>query len=129
MHRNMLLPFSGLPSIDDGEEDEEQIDSVVETPVDDRYTDDSSDSSMDSESETENITQKNQPAQKYIILQRRGQGDRKNERDTRNQEHHQSMPRRGHRRRQPSTWMRTGDWQIKLQPFIISVDLSDIVMI
>ena len=84
----MLFPYSGLPYIDDEEEDEEQIDSVVETPVDDRYTDDSSDSSMDSNSETENITQKNQPAQKYIILQRRGQGDRKNERDTRNQEHH-----------------------------------------
>ena len=43
LHRNMLLPFSGLPSIDDEEDDEEQIDSVVETPVDDRYTDNSSD--------------------------------------------------------------------------------------
>ena len=128
LHRNMLLPFSGLPYIND-EEDEEQIDSVVETPVDDRYTDDSSDSSTDSDSETENITQKNQPAQKYIIPQRRGQGDRKNERDTRNQEHHKAMPRRGHRHRQPPTWMRTGDWQIQLQPFIISVDPSDIVMI
>lgn len=57
LHRNMLLPFSGLPYIDESEE-EDQMESIVVTPVDDNHTTGRSDSSTEDESEAEQIRQK-----------------------------------------------------------------------
>ena len=107
---------------------------IVVTPVDDSYTTGSSDSSIEDESEAEKTRQKDQPVQKCAIPQR---GDRYQKNNSsrnisnreRNQTDRQAPPRRGNRRRQLPPWMQSDDWQINLQPFVITVEPSDIVKI
>ena len=129
LHRNMLLPFCGLPYTDESEE-EEQNELEEENPVEENYTTKSSGSSTDSDSEREDSTEQRQQVQKYIIPQRRAQ--RQKNRCNRNNGEETRItddPRRGKRSRQPPIWMQTGNWQVKLQPFVISVDPSNVVMI
>ena len=129
----MLLTFSGLLYIDESEEDD-QIESIVVTPIDDRHTAGSSDSSTEDESEAEKIRQKDQPVQKCAIPQRGDQYQKNNcsknnsNRD-RGQTDRQAPPRRGNRRRQLPACMQSDDWQIHLQPLIITVEPSDTVKI
>ena len=157
LHRNMLLPFNGLP-----------IPTVPKPPKatrrpvvisDDSYQADSSSSST--EDSPESIERQ---VPRYVIPQRRGQKakssidksscglvmeDSRARRDRDQQalsaspygsysrqsssslsstsSSPENKPRRGLRQRRPPQWMRTNDWQIQQQPYIIHVDSSQIV--
>ena len=155
LHRNMLLPFNGLP-----------VPAVPKPPKatrrpviisDDSYQADSSSSST--EDSPESIERQ---VPRYVIPQRRGQkakssidasscglvmensrarSDRDQQAlsaspyDSYSRQSSSSLsstssspvnkPRRGLRQRQPPQWMRTDDWQIQQQPYIIHVNSSD----
>ena len=66
LHRNMLLPFSGLPYTDKSEE-EEQNELEVENPVEENYTTNSSGSSTGSDSEREDSTVQRQQVQNILF--------------------------------------------------------------
>ena len=64
LHRNMLLPFRGLPYIDDREEETRSI-TPEPSLAEEEPTATSSESSTDNEAE--DLKARNKPAQRYVI--------------------------------------------------------------
>ena len=152
LHRNMLLPFNGLPVPTVPKPPKATQRPVI--PSEDSYQADSSSSS------TENFsTPVEQRVGRYVIPQRRRQTPKSTSEQSYGGTSKQTSgsgvktdhvafhaspdpgyslqtsssissrssspdqrPRRGSRARGPPLWMRTGDWQIQHQPYIIDVD-------
>ena len=129
LHMNMVLLFRGHPYIDDNEEET----TIIPEPSSAEEEPTATSSESSTYSEAEYLRARNEPAQRYVIPQRRGQGqgnprDRNRPREDRNHaDSWWSPPRRGNRKRQPPAWMRTDDLQINMQPFVITIDPSQIV--
>ena len=153
LHRNMLLPFNGLPVPTVPKPPKATQRPVI--PSEDSYQADSSSSSTEDFS-----TPAEQRVRRYVIPQRRRQTPESTSEHSYggtskqasgsgigtdhvafhaspdpgySQQSSSSIsssrssspdqrPRRGSRPRGPPLWMRTGDWQIQHQPYIIDVD-------
>lgn len=172
LHRNMLLPFCGLPVPQEPKTPKPiQLRNVISS--DDAYQADSSSSSQEERVDEIEVT-----VPRYKIPQRRNQkSDKQMEsdsgsignlteteathndarpqegstRDNGGQDSGEFQPesgvesstdvsfkssspvqediRRGTRRRQPPQWMRDSQWQIQHQPYTISVDPSQVVIL
>ena len=124
LHRNMLLPFNGLPRPEDEDLDHQrQIQEQVSTPeiIESTYSDSSSDSS--SEDDYGQPQEAQLKPKKYIIPARRG----KKPSTTTTKD--QRPLRRGQRRRAPPRWMQQGDWEFNNRPHVINVNAKEMVYI
>ena len=148
LHRNMLLPFNGLPVIEesDAESDRERPQRNSQEPDSDESTSDSEATSDDGkESETE-LQKPETP--KYVIPARRGKqnrdnnisGETLNSRLSRTNRQHneqnqtsdhrdQGQRRRGARQRRKPEWMQNQAWQFSTQPFVFTVPADKVVYI
>ena len=124
LHRNMLLPFNGLPRPEDEDLDHQrQIQEQVSTPeiIESTYSDSSSDSS--SEDDYGQPQEAQLKPKKYIIPARRG----KKPSTTTTKD--QRPLRRGQRRRAPPRWMQQGDWEFNDRTHVINVNAKELVYI
>lgn len=151
LHRNMLLPFQGLPIPTEPNPPKPTRRPVV-------ISDDSYDASSSSSSSTDLATPSEHRTPRYVIPQRRRQTPKSSSKHIYGgtskeasgseigAEHvaaHSSAdpgyfhtssslssrssspdqcPRRGYRIRRPPLWMGTGDWQIQQRPYILHID-------
>ena len=156
LHRNMLLPFNGLPvprELRPAKPPRKKI--VVVT--DDSYQPDDSSSSTELSDEIETPVQRKERPQRrnqkqkqkkhssetaddltdtvpaYVTPQRNSRQEDSDSKisssdsSTYSTSSHRETVRRGARQRQPPLWMRTDQWQLQHQPYTILVDPSWIV--
>ena len=123
LHRNMLLPFHGLPSPFFEPSSPRKPtkpapkDSVVEN------TDTSSSCSDTESSASEESASSTIP--RYVIPQKRGQPARRIHQEKKES---QNPPRRRPQRvRRPPNWMRGGDWDLRCKQHTFKVDPKDVV--
>ena len=105
LHRNMLLPFNGLPCFNVADEEATPSRKNVRAkpePEESIHQTDSSDSSTEGEYEMENTVYNDSP---------------------------KPEPKRKQRLRKRPNWMNSAEWQIGMEPFIITVDPKDVVFI
>ena len=105
LHRNMLLPFNGLPCFNVADEEATPSRKNVRAkpePEESIHQTDSSDSSTEGEYEMENTVYNDSP---------------------------KPGPKRKQRLRKRPNWMNSAEWQIGMEPFIITVDPKDVVYI
>ena len=130
LHRNMLLPFNFISEDDAPEESHRRRQIAEVSPESDSddepiWTDTSS--SDDERQEREDATEPRQRADMNVTPQQRSSGRQiSNAAEERAVEPPAERLRRPERRRQPPTWMRTGDWQVNHQPYIFWVNPSDV---
>ena len=117
LHRNMLLPFHGLPHIEEDIPKRSTVRPQQQVEVEETYSSDS-DTSSDESSHSE-IIQAEQKVPKYVIPARKGKQDSNAERPA------TTRPQRNRRR---PNWMQSDDWQLD-RPHVFSVRPEDVFYI
>ena len=125
LHRNMLLPFYGLPVPEESaSEDEVAVIPSSETEV--------SEVSTDSESSS-NTDDRREPTQRYVIPARRGQSEKGRARPDQfniQGDRRREVPRRPQRRpqraRKPPDRLQLDDWRVGLRPYTFTVRPEDV---
>ena len=128
LHRNMLLPFYGIPVPEESDTEYEirQQPRVLEE-------EEESDKSTDSDSSTDEDREEPTPERRYVIPARRGRGRRRalpeqgidRQETMRFTRRPQTTPR-PQRTRRPPAWMQLNDWQVGHRPFIFTVRPEDV---
>ena len=123
LHRNMLLPFHGLPSPFSEPSASRRPtkpapeDSVVEN-IDTSSSCSDTESSASEESASPTIP-------RYVFPQKRGQPARRIHQE---EKESQNPPRRRSQRiRRPPNWMRGGDWDLRCKQHTFKVDPKNVV--
>ena len=157
LHRNMLLPFNGLPVPKELRPVKPPRQKIVEISDDSYQADDSSSSTEELSDEKETPAQRKERPQRrnqkqkqkkyssetadditdtvraYVSPQRNSRQEDSDSKisssdsSTYSTSSHRETVRRGERQRQPPLWMRTDQWQLQHQPYTILVDPSWIV--
>ena len=125
LHRNMLLPFYGLPVPEESaSEDEVAVIPSSETEVSEVSTDSDSSSNTDDRRE---------PTQRYVIPARRGQSEKGRARPDQfniQGDRRREVPRRPQRRpqraRKPPDRLQLDDWRVGLRPYTFTVRPEDV---
>ena len=159
LHRNMLLPFFGLP-IPSDPKPRRPIRQQKASETGNEYDADSSSSSTEQIDDTSTIPRMPQRRRRNLrqqTTQTSSKDSELSEIDTRTRDttiqgasdgqvlsdfqeqsseessgyssSNREQTRRGSRQRQPPQWIRTGEWQLQHQPFTILVDPSQIVQL
>ena len=123
LHRNMLLPFCGLPVIEESEPEDE----VAEKPESEieESADDSTDSSSD-------VSEKREAVPRYIIPARRSGQERvrpESDQVTQRQEIQRRPRTRPQRKRKPPDRWQSTDWRVGLRPYTFTVKPEDVAYI
>ena len=148
LHRNMLLPFNGLPVTEesDSKSDRERPQRNAREPDSDESTRDSEAISDDGKESETDLQKPETP--KYVIPARRGKqnrdnnisGETLNSRLSRTNRQHneqnqtsdhrdQGQRRRGARQRRKPEWMQNQAWQFSTQPYVFTVPADKVVYI
>lgn len=133
LHRNMLLPFCGLPCPDiESREDQSKRKPVPQPPAEVSSGSDGSDSSSstDDETETQEVDQPVQP--RYVTPARRPKQRRKAtdmKRPVTQESRETTRLRRGNRARRKPDWMLSDQWQVGARPHVFTVNPEDLVFI
>ena len=154
LHRNILLPFNGLPAIEESDSESDRERPKRKEPEPESS---SSGSSSDSDKESDDSEQREielttPETQRYVIPARRSSQSRYNNapKETSNSRQNRSnspqqkpdkrqrqnvaktdqeQPRRGARQRKKPEWMQNEAWQFPIQPYVFEVPANRVTYI
>ena len=122
LHRNMLLPFSGLPCPEEIQRERLPSPTIEQVSDDEDYYESSSESSPEECRTESNDEVAAVPERKEHKIPKVSTPC-----DTGHISDPTLVPRRGNRIRRKPNWMRSSQWQVNHKPFIITVEPSDVV--